>query len=323
MNRIPRNLWLYSALGKHVIDMKNKILVTLLIIFPLLAGAQSISQSLQKPGKLFIGSPFTLNVKLTTTASDSIFAPRIDSLDVFFIKGEPKETVTIEEDKKITDIALTFQAFDTGEYTFPELEFLVQNGSEQKTLKTREFVVIINTVLADSASVIKDIAKPVDIKLGFWDYFIPLLALALLYFIIRFLAKLIKKDKSTDTEEEYVDPRSAQEIALEMLDKLEKENLLSKGEFIEFYYQLSLILRFFIEKHYRINALEMTTSEIRYSLKTSESREKSEILNLLTESDKVKFAKFIPQSDEAKTLFNWLKAYLIAFDQMSKEDDNA
>ncbi len=294
--------------------MKKFILIIILIsILTFLLNGQELHQNLEKPSKLFVGTPFQLHIEIIASPGDSIYAPQLDSLDVFFLMNEPEQSEVIENDLQKNLITLTFQAFDTGEYTFPQLEFLVKNDTGDHLLQTREFVVIINSVLPDSANVIKDIAKPLTLKLGFWDYFIPVLALIILIFIIHLVSKLLKRPDKEVTQLEIVDSRPPYIIARIMLDDLIAEKLLESGKFLEFYYRLSLILRYFIEKFYKINALEMTTSEIRYYLKLSDAQEKSDIMRLLTESDKVKFARFIPDRRQAEDLVSWLDAYLLAF----------
>jgi hypothetical protein len=303
--------------------MKRRILFLLAMVLPLILAAQELHQNLKKPSKLYIGTPFSIEVEIVSGLQDSIFAPQLDSLDVFFLLGEPKQTEIIEKEQKRNLVTLSFQAFDTGEYTFPELEFLVRTPGNDKILTTHKFVVIINTILPDSASVIKDIASPVTLSLGFWDYFIPILAFILLIVIIRIILKLLKRPGEDEPEPEIIDTRKPFEIAREMLKILIEEKLLERGELIEYYYRLSVILRFFLERQYKINALEMTTSEIRHQLKLADNRAKSEILFLLTESDKVKFARFIPDSALAEKLTSWLDAYLLSFKLKQVEADDA
>ena len=295
--------------------MKKYIVILVLFIINLGLLAQEVTQKLEKPSKLFVGTPFKLHLEIVTAPKDTIYAPKLDSLDVFFLMGEPEQEEIIEDDTKKNMITLTFQAFDTGEYTFPSLEFLVKNADKEKVINTRDFVVIINSVVPDTAAVIRDIAKPVTIKLGFWDYVLPVIAIIILIFIIKFLIKLLRKPEEEIQKPVITDTRPPYEKAYKLLKQLMEENLLDKGEFIEFYFRLSVILRFFIEEHYKINALEMTTSEIRRNLILSDKQEKSKILKLLRESDKVKFAKFIPDRAQTEKFAVWLEAYLISFKQ--------
>jgi len=304
-------------------NMKKITLLIIIILLTVFLSAQVLDQKIEKPSKLFVGTPFSIYVEITSTPADTIFAPQLDSIDVFFPLGEPQQQEIIEDGVKKNLIKMTFQAFDTGDYTFPSLEFLVKSGSQDTVLTTRDFVVIINSVLPDSANAIKDIAHPLSLKLGFWDYFIPIIGLIFIIAIILLLKKFLTKPAKPEEIPKFTDNRPIWQIAQEMLRELVGKKLLDKGEFLEFYFQLSIILRYFIERHYKINALEMTTSEIRYFLKLDNPSEKSEILHLLMESDKVKFAKFIPERDKAEELATWLEVYLHAFRQKNSEVKNA
>ena len=303
--------------------MKKTVLILIVLMLTMILFAQVLDQKIEKPSKLFVGTPFSLYVEITSAISDSIYAPQIDSIDVFFPMGEPQQQELIQDDVKKNIIKMTFQAFDTGDYTFPSLEFMVKSDSRDTILTTRDFVVIINSVLPDSANVIKDIARPLSLKLGFWDFFIPIAGIIIIIAFIIFLKKFFTKPEQPAEIPKFTDNRPIWKIAHEMLIELLNKKLLDKGENIEYYYQLSLILRYFIERHYRINALEMTTSEIRYNLKLDDSREKGDILKLLTESDKVKFAKYIPERKEGEDLASWFEAYLDSFKLRNPEANDA
>ncbi len=305
---------------------RNKVvlLIILLLSLPIMGFAQQIVHKLEKPEKLYLGTPFHVLIDITTNPADSIFAPEIDTLDIFILK-DIKSSEEIEKEHKITKLDYTFQPFDTGEFTFPELEFAVKTGDSLSFLRTSEFILHVESVLTDSSETIKDIAKPLKLNLGFWDYFLPIIALLLIIIIIKYLIKLLKKKPKKAIVPEIIDKRPPHQIALELLEKLKNDKLLEKGDFLIFYYQLSFILRLFIELHYRINAVEMTTNEIRENLQLENFKEKTQILDFLTFTDKVKFAKFIPKTKESEESLLWLENYLRSFEKETetKEDKNA
>ena len=137
----------------------------------------------------------------------------------------------------------------------------------------------------------------------------------LLIFAIRYLIILLKKSKKNFSEPEIIDDRPAYIIALELLNKLKKDDLIIKGDFLNFYFRISLILRLFIELHYKINSVEMTTSEIRANLILDNHSEKSEILKFLGQADMIKFAKTIPTELDTSAKLNWLENYLLSFEK--------
>lgn len=295
----------------------KKIVVLAALMFPLLVSSAELEYKLEKPQKLFIGTPFTLHVDISSAISDSIFSTQNDTLDIFILKNIVS-TEEIIDDTKTTFLDFTYQPFDTGEFTFPELEFAVKTADILQILKTNEFILKIESVIADSTKSIKDIATPLVVHLNFLDYFIPLLIIILIIIAIKYLIKLLKKTKKDFSEPEIIDDRPAYIIALELLNNLKKEDLLIKGDFLNFYFRISLILRLFIELHYKINSVEMTTSEIRANLILGDHSEKSNILKFLMQADMIKFAKAIPTDSDSKAVLDWLDNYLRSF-KISKE----
>lgn len=299
--------------------MKRNIIRSVILLFlPVLCFAQSLEYNIRKPSKLYIGTPFHILVDITANDADSIFSPQIDTLDIFILKDEITQSEEIIEGKKTTKLDLTFQPFDTGEFTFPELEFAVKKEDSLLFLQTNEFQLNIESIINDSTQSIKDIAEPLKISLGFWDYFFPLVAICLLILIITYLVRLWKRRNISSSEPVIIDERPAYIIALEMLELLKKDKLLEKGDFLIFYFQLSYILRFFIELFYKTNAVEMTTSEIRQNLQIEDFKQKSKILDFLTFADKIKFARFIPKIKESKSALKWLEEYLRSFENKQK-----
>lgn len=310
--------------------MRKKIIFGLIICLSLSfinLSAQTLDYKIEKPAKLYVGTPFKMHMYFETGINDSIFAPQTDTLDIFIRSGEILQQEEIIDDIRKTNLTLTFQGFDTGEFTFPELEFTVKkDDGNHKILKTNSFQVFITSVITDSSQVIKDIAAPLSISLTFWDYLLPILVLIIGVILIIWLKKILKRDKTTLLPTKTKDIRPAWQICLEMLQSLKKQKLLDHGEFLEFYYRLSIILRHFIELEYRIKAVEMTTSEIRESLRLDDHKEKSQIMDLLSFSDRVKFAKFNPSYNDSESKSNWLEQYLNSFKEKSnktEEDSNA
>ncbi len=302
----------------------KKIAVLATLMIPILAFTAELGYKLEKPQKLFVGTPFKLHVNISSSVADSIFSTQNDTLDIFILKNI-ESTEKINNEIKTTLLDLTYQPFDTGEFTFPELEFAIKTTDSLEILKTNEFILNIESVITDSTESIKDIADPLKVNLKFLDYFIPLLIIILIIFAIRYLIKFIKNSKKDLLEQDILDDRSAYIIALELLDKLRKEDLLIKGDFLNFHFRISLILRLFIELQYKINSVEMTTNEIRTNLILDDHSSKSEILKFLERADMIKFAKSIPKDSDSASALAWLDNYLRSFERSeeTEETENA
>jgi len=307
--------------------MKILLIIFLVTSGNLIVQAQELDYQIEKPQKIYIGTPIKLHIEITAESGDSIYAQAADSLDVFLLQKEVLQSEEIIDNQKKVKQTLIYQPFHTGEYTFPQLEFTVKTSSGLKFLKTSEFQVNVLSAISDSAQVIKDIADPVKVNLGFWDYFIPILLIFLIVLLLKYLIRFFRKIRQPEVVETVKDKRPPWEISLNMLKELSDTDLLENGDFINYHYQLSLILRYFLELEYKIKAVEMTTSEIRTQLKLSDHREKSDILNFLNNADRIKFARYATDIDNSRKAYDWLYNYLLSYkiraeNQISDTEDN-
>ncbi len=306
--------------------MKRYILLSLLLVITFICYSQEINYQIDKPQQVFIGTPINIFVELTMEPGDSVYSAAADSLDVFLLKGDVFQTEEIIDNKKKINQKLTYQPFNTGEYTFPPLEYAVKTDTGMKLLTTSEFQVNVQSALPDSAQAIKDIADPVSIRLTFLDFAIPILIIIILILLIRYLIRYLKQAKEMETGPVIpTDTRPAWQIALELVQKLKSSDILDKGDFIQYHFRLSLILRYFLELEYKLKAVEMTTSEIRTQLVLSDHKEKSAILDFLAKSDRIKFAKYPVDRAQTYSAVDWLEKYFISYKNKtaeSKQEEN-
>lgn len=99
-----------------------------------------------------------------------------------------------------------------------------------------------------------------------------------------------------------VPPRSPEEVAYELLAKLDPVDFMKKGRLKEFYIRLSEIFRQYLEGRFRIPAMDLTTEEIYSGLREIKIPRKSTGLleGFLDECDLVKFAKYVPGEEQVK-----------------------
>jgi len=289
--------------------------------------AQELNYQIEKPKNVYIGTQIKLHIEILTDPADSIFSPVADSLDIFLLQGDIIQNEEIVDGTKKITQTLIYQPFNTGEYTFPSLEYAVKTPTDLKMLHTSEFQINVLSTIPDSAQVIRDISDPIKINLGFWDYFIPILLIIVIIFLVKYLLRFLKERKLTEPEKVKKDIRPAWEIALKLLKELERSGILEKGDYLNYHYKLSLILRYFLELYYKIKAVEMTTREIRNQLHLEDHKEKSSILEFLSKADKIKFAKYPSDLDRSRQAYDWLNNYLLnyknqQFEKNKLEDEN-
>ena len=161
-------------------------------------------------------------------------------------------------------------------------------------IMTAEVNVAVQSLLQleGKTSDIKDI-KPIFYIKAPWVHYIwkalgVLCLLALAYFIWK------NWQKKADEKLEPLTLLTAEQKALKELQKLKSRELMELGLIREHFFELSEIFRRYMENRYRFPAQEWTTEEIISHFKgLSDLNEKQKLQarTILTESDRVKFAK--------------------------------
>ena len=115
-----------------------------------------------------------------------------------------------------------------------------------------------------------------------------------------------RKQKKAEALKEIRPPHV---IAKEEIEKLKSMNLIDKGEYKEFYFRFSEILRQYIERLRGFPAAELTTEEIGRRIKEESDRK---LVPILREADLVKFADAIPtkakNDEDVRAALEYVKA---------------
>ncbi len=216
----------------------------------------------------------------------------VDCKDVLFPQGSSFGDIVISKEDKCrqTDfgVAKDYEAaaFDL-KAKIPELEVMVSN-EKYKSLP-------VNLTIKENLP--KDVSKIQPRNDADWwvapfpwrSLFLILLVLASFIGILAYL--LFRKRK--DGEDESTS-RPYWQICNERLYKLRNSALPELGEFHQFYYLLTEILRFCIEKRFKVDALEMTNSEfIMWLNKTDllDEKLKMKLCELVERSGPIKYAR--------------------------------
>ncbi len=198
---------------------------------------------------------------------------------------------------------VTFEvaAYKLGEITVPSFEFGIIDQTGKKTgRETGEIKFTIRSVRTDPATA-KDILfhdETVDNPLRPVRYFIPFLLLLIALIAGALLWRWWSKRRAMVRPGAAAPPPvSPDELAYRRLDSLLGKKLTGEGKVREHYYELSEIVREYIEGRYNAPALERTTQEIKVELTKRPESEKSRraMTKLLTFCDLAKFSKEVDE----------------------------
>lgn len=204
---------------------------------------------------------------------------------------------------------MIIQAFDSGLYNLPPVLYVQGNES----IAANNLVLKVIPVNVDTLATVHDFADVTSPGSKFFD-FLPdwmtdyglwiLLALAVIGLSVFVYFKWLRKGKIPLIPVKK--PVPPYQEAMQALQQLRSQQLCERGEEKEYYTRLTEILRVYLDKRFGINAMEMTSSEIRHALHSNDETRISEPLmaSVLETADFVKFAKVRPLPDDNVKAFN-------------------
>jgi hypothetical protein len=210
-----------------------------------------------------------------------------------------------------------FRIDDTGKLTLPTVQ-VAFNAPDQKgkniegSIQAPEVIFEVQSLLSipGNPEGIHDIKPLEEYPLPWLNYF--WVALAVLAFI-NLLYFLWCKWKSCPLSLNLPPPAptlSAEQLALKELETLKSKEWLQVGRIQEHFFELSEVFRRYLENRYQFPAREWTTEEITEHFKYFPSLSdnlKLKARSILTQTDRVKFAKAEQAVDEMSSIINFIE----------------
>jgi hypothetical protein len=277
--------------------------------------------------EISIAESLTMIINVTVDKEYNIKLPEFgENLDQFSITDfyNPGQKL-IDDEHMSAQQEYTLEPFLSGTYTIPAITvkfFTDKEGPEDPhVLESEEFTITVTSLLDKDKEdlTINDMTPPVlppppDLT---WVILLAagiLVAGAGITVLVIFLVKRKQGEKQIITI-------PAHELAFRRLEALIAENYIEKGEIKLFYFEISTILRQYIENRFYLHAPEQTTEEFLNDIKESDRLQK-ELKDILKEflfhCDMVKFAKYDPTPEEIQKTFNTCKDFIV-----TTEDVNA
>lgn len=313
--------------------MKKFLIPAIIILFMQLPAQISFKAD---KAQLFTGERFKVELSLSYPAGavvDSSFFKSDAGTDFEKVSDSllsSQKSGGMIKEKRI----LTYSAFaDSGAHPFalPPFRFVFQNQPQE--LLSDSVLITVLPLLSTSApayadSLIKKVANPKDstemilpimniVKYQLsakekWLIFWSLLALAVVIAAIYFYLRK-KKNAVAPVVEVKIKKEPAHLIAQRKLDALKADKLPAKGEYKEFSVRLSLIIREYLENRYEFNAAELTTYELKLESRKfiTEDSVNTTLDRFLDNTDLVKFAKFVPLSQDLDDYFEQAEKLIV------------
>ncbi|WP_246073325.1 hypothetical protein [Formosa sediminum] len=273
----------------------------LLFVFGLFSGviyAQNVTSGIDSTS-VKIGAQITYKIEVETDTTNLVVFPEGQTFTPLeMIHSYPVDTTKLSDKYNlIKKYGLT--QFDSGHYTIPVQKIVIAD----KTFQTDSLQVEIRDIVVDSTKQglydIKPLIEVEKMNNNWWK--LPLYILLGLIIIGALLYWFIWRKKPL-TEEEEIALLPPYERAKLALKKLDESQLLVQEEIKEYYSELTLVLRKYLDEKVYDRALESTTDELvnrLHLLKEGNQIDFSKdtiknIESILKRADLVKFAKSAP-----------------------------
>ncbi len=281
-----------------------------ILFFILLLGRVFGSEQweIKAPDSLNVGTVFSAELLLPDAdpasnleKSPQIVLPMFDTLP-----GVSLLDVKVEQGESGVRLKNQFIFTGSGLVSLPELEFsYIDVKGDEKKIQTESYPFLVHTLLDTTVKDIVDIRSPQSLYLGAVEYAVVILALLIIVLLIRFFPKILRKKSGSESEKKIVDNRPAWQVGLESLQKAEE--FLQQGELLNFFFELSFSLRFFLERKYDLPATQMTTDELRVVLRLPIMSEHNKLFEIFSYADLVKFAKYAGDISLSRDYCDWAR----------------
>lgn len=252
-------------------------------------------------------------------------ADRIGDLEIVdFGSSEPKPAGGDRGDTVSFLRWWTLVAWSTGPHAVPSPEVSYRlPGGELQAATPVETTITVQSLLANAtdSTDIRDIKPPAAIPIDWRPYYAIAAVVALLVAVAVLLRWLAKRRRHVAPA---VPPLPPHVIALGALDALRARRLVEKGAFKEYYSTLTDIVRAYLEGRYRVRAPEMTTEEFLVASSRDGrlgGNHRRLLGEFLGESDLVKFARYLPSTDDSERAYSAARKFVEETRETPKEDE--
>ncbi|MBI3364363.1 MAG: hypothetical protein HY033_05595 [Ignavibacteriae bacterium] len=253
--------------------------------------------------KVTIGDWLQLRIEIEHPSNVTVTIPSLaDSLEGMEIVKRDSEIVKQNGSTILRAMTFTITSFDSGTHVIPPLtiHYSSVGDTTKRVVETSPVPIFVRGIAVDTSKEIRDIKAPQSVPMTFADVLPYIVGVVLLAGLVWLFFYIRKKRKLGERIIPETPPRPPHEVALEALRSLESEKLWQRGKVKEYHSSLTDIIRTYIERRFKVMAMESTSDEILHSLRLSiRSNDVYEKLKeMLLCADLVKFAKYQPDAND-------------------------
>lgn len=253
---------------------------------------------------ILIGEPVRLTIEANFPITRPIHFINIDSLPHFEFLEKPSIDTTTSAVNTTLKQVFKITSFDSGHWVIPSFVL-------ERNIATDTIPIDVGYSRFDPKQDyhdIKDIIEVNPVEKKNWFWFI-ISGIVLFVLIVIWLLSMRKK-KTIAPVQQVINPY---EEAMNQLEQLKKDSLLPK----QYYSELVDIFRLYIFRKKEILSLQKTTDDLILQLKNINLNKEpfAQLSQALRLSDFVKFAKYIPSSEDDTGSFNAIKNSIMTIEK--------
>ncbi|MDR2910236.1 MAG: BatD family protein [Bacteroidales bacterium] len=315
-----------------MVRIKTRLIFILLFIISGQASAQQLRATASLDStQILIGDQVKLTLEIEYPDNIKIEFPQVpDTIqNLIEVLGRSSiDTLEIESEKlqKLTQV-VTITSFDSGSYQIPPFWFTFNMNGLIDSIPSNSVALHVFSIEVDTTMGPTDIKMPYGAPVILKEVIPHILGIILIGAILFLVLYSIKRRKNIITQKPQ---EPAHIIALLELERIKNEKLWQKDKIKQYYSEITEVLRNYMGNRFQIPAMEQTTDEIlqifinRDNLLNEKSL--SNLKQILSLSDLVKFAKYKPSADDDNmTLINsffFVNDTKLEKVKKVKEDDN-
>ena len=291
-----------------------------------------LSTSLSRDS-IMIGEQVEWKFKATVAKPSKVFFAQIDSIGngmIEVLSATAPDTLRNTKKEITVESKLLITSFDVGIYTLPEVPILfVDENNRIDTFYFDKLELKVNTVAIDTTTFeAYDIKSPIKYPYSFreimWPWGVIVLAALLLIGLLIYVITRLNNKKPVFGKVKPSEPPHI--VALRELEKIKSEKLWQNNKVKLYYTRVTDVLRIYLEQRYAIQAPEQTSDEILQALAHLPLPETflPQLRTFLSVSDLVKFAKYIPATDENEKVLELVALFVkeTKEQQIAQNNDN-
>jgi len=284
---------------------KPIVLFTGFLFFIVSAYTQSASSTIDR-NKILLGEQVNLQLKAEDINTRMFFLQDWFSIPdsishIQVVKRSAIDTINVGGVTTFTQM-LTITSFDSGKWKLGPLQLIMQDRTTGNQTVLQTDSVVLEVLPVDVSNMqnyhdVKDILD-VEVKPNYWLYVAIAASAIVLIILIWLMVKDSKKKKVELPKPAY--KGTPLEHALQQIKELEGEDLPAKQQVKLFYTRLSEILRNYFNDRFNVHSSHATSDELMVLLSVylQDEKYRTEFYQLLRLSDAVKFAKYIPSTEQ-------------------------